>query len=137
MYDDAENYPQKFTANYLFLINATESDLPRVNQPSRDRRTELIGIGRCSRPVRRSAQPGDRRAQSKAVGRGGSGRLERTGQRSLEEDHVLLDVGTRFHRYQQILESTPQIVPDLWTKKVRQLFRMSREGDKPFRKAFK
>jgi hypothetical protein len=40
-YDDTENYPQKFTAHYLFLINATESDLPRVNQPSRDRRAEL------------------------------------------------------------------------------------------------
>ena len=40
-YDDTENYPQKFTANYLFLINQTESDLPRVNQPSRDRRAEL------------------------------------------------------------------------------------------------
>jgi photosystem II stability/assembly factor-like uncharacterized protein len=35
-YDDVENYPQKFTANYLFLINQTESDLPRVNQPSLD-----------------------------------------------------------------------------------------------------
>ena len=40
-YDDVENYPQKFTANWLFLINQTESDLPRVNQPSRDRRAEL------------------------------------------------------------------------------------------------
>ena len=40
-YDDTENYPQKFTANYLFLINATESDIPRVNQPSKDRRAEL------------------------------------------------------------------------------------------------
>jgi photosystem II stability/assembly factor-like uncharacterized protein len=40
-YDDTENYPQKFTANYLFLINQTESDLPRVNQPSRERRAEL------------------------------------------------------------------------------------------------
>jgi photosystem II stability/assembly factor-like uncharacterized protein len=40
-YDDTENFPQKFTANWLFLINATESDLPRVNQPSRDRLAEL------------------------------------------------------------------------------------------------
>ena len=40
-YDDVENFPQKFTANYLFLINQTESDLPRVNQPSRDLRAEL------------------------------------------------------------------------------------------------
>ena len=40
-YDDVENFPNKFTANYLFLINQTESDLPRVNQPSRDRLAEL------------------------------------------------------------------------------------------------
>jgi hypothetical protein len=40
-YDDTENFPQKFTANWLFMINATESDLPRVNQPSRDRMAEL------------------------------------------------------------------------------------------------
>ena len=40
-YDDTENFPQQFTANWLFLVNATESDLPRVNQPSRDRLAEL------------------------------------------------------------------------------------------------
>ncbi len=40
-YDDVENFPNKFTANYLFLINQTESDIPRVNQASRDRRAEL------------------------------------------------------------------------------------------------
>ncbi len=36
-YDDVENFPNKFTANYLYLINQTESDLPRVNQSSLDR----------------------------------------------------------------------------------------------------
>jgi photosystem II stability/assembly factor-like uncharacterized protein len=41
VYDDAENYPAKFTANYLFLINQTESDIPRVNQPSLIRMQEL------------------------------------------------------------------------------------------------
>ena len=35
-YDDVENFPNKFTANYIFLINQTESDIPRVNQPSLD-----------------------------------------------------------------------------------------------------
>ncbi len=40
-YDDAENFPNKFTANYLFLVNATESDIPQVNQPSLDRKKEL------------------------------------------------------------------------------------------------
>ncbi|MEW6320292.1 MAG: glycosyl hydrolase [Acidobacteriota bacterium] len=40
-YDDVENFAQKFTANYLFLINQTESDLPRVNRSSLDRLEEL------------------------------------------------------------------------------------------------
>ena len=40
-YDDVENFPNRFTANYIFLINQTESDLPRVTQPSRDRLAEL------------------------------------------------------------------------------------------------
>jgi len=40
-YDDVENFPNKFTANYMFLINQTESDIPRVNQPSLDRLQEL------------------------------------------------------------------------------------------------
>ncbi|WP_026849569.1 WD40/YVTN/BNR-like repeat-containing protein [Gemmatimonas phototrophica] len=40
-YDDVENFAQKFSANWLFMVNATESDLPRVNKPSRERLTEL------------------------------------------------------------------------------------------------
>ncbi len=40
-YDDVENFPNKFTANYLFLVNQTESDLPRVNQSSLDRLEEM------------------------------------------------------------------------------------------------
>ncbi len=40
-YDDVENFPNKFTANFLFLINQTESAIPAVNQPSRDRYEEL------------------------------------------------------------------------------------------------
>lgn len=40
-YDDVENFPNKFTANYMFLINQTESDIPRVNKPSLDRLQEL------------------------------------------------------------------------------------------------
>ena len=42
-YDDVENFPNKFTANYLFLINQTESDIPRVNQPSLDLLKQLNG----------------------------------------------------------------------------------------------
>ena len=30
-YDDVENFPNKFTAEYIFLINQTESSIPRVN----------------------------------------------------------------------------------------------------------
>jgi hypothetical protein len=41
VYDDADNFPAKFTANYLFLINQTESDIPMVNKPSLDRLQEL------------------------------------------------------------------------------------------------
>lgn len=40
-YDDVENFPNKFTANYMFLLNQTESDIPRVNQPSLDLMKEL------------------------------------------------------------------------------------------------
>lgn len=40
-YDDVENFPNKFTAEYLFLINASESDIPKINQPSKDRLAEL------------------------------------------------------------------------------------------------
>ncbi len=40
-YDDVDNFANKFTANYLFLINQTESDIPRVNQPSLDRLKQL------------------------------------------------------------------------------------------------
>jgi len=40
-YDDVENFKNKFTAEYLFLINQTESSIPRVNQSNIDRRNEL------------------------------------------------------------------------------------------------
>ncbi len=40
-YDDVENFPNKFTANYLFLANQTENDIPRVNQPNLDLLKEL------------------------------------------------------------------------------------------------
>ena len=40
-YDDVENFENKFTAEWLFLINQTESDIPVVNQGSMDRYTEL------------------------------------------------------------------------------------------------
>ena len=35
-YDDVENFPNKFTANYLYLINQTESSIPKVTKGSKD-----------------------------------------------------------------------------------------------------
>lgn len=40
-YDDVENFPNKFTAEYIFLINSTQSSLPRVNNVSKERLKEL------------------------------------------------------------------------------------------------
>lgn len=40
-YDDVENFPNKFTAEYIYMINQTNSSIPRVNQPNKDRRSEL------------------------------------------------------------------------------------------------
>ncbi|HNG88995.1 MAG TPA: glycosyl hydrolase, partial [Saprospiraceae bacterium] len=40
-YDDVENYPNRFSANYMFMLNQTESDIPRVHQPSLDLKREL------------------------------------------------------------------------------------------------
>ncbi len=40
-YDDVENFPNKFTAEYIFMINSAESAIPRVNQPTKARRDEL------------------------------------------------------------------------------------------------
>lgn len=41
VYDDVENFPNKFTADYMYLINQTESDIPRVNQPNLDLLKEM------------------------------------------------------------------------------------------------
>ena len=35
-YDDVENFPNKFSANYMFLLNQAESDIPLINQPALD-----------------------------------------------------------------------------------------------------
>ncbi|HMQ49533.1 MAG TPA: glycosyl hydrolase [Saprospiraceae bacterium] len=40
-YDDVENFPNKFTAEYIFLINQAESHLPRITKPVLERRQEL------------------------------------------------------------------------------------------------
>ena len=43
-YDDVENFPNKFTANYMFMVNQTESEIPRVNQPVLDLLKEYTPI---------------------------------------------------------------------------------------------
>ena len=40
-YDDVENFPNKFTAEYIFMINQTNSAIPRVNKSNKDRKAEL------------------------------------------------------------------------------------------------
>ncbi|UJP66408.1 glycosyl hydrolase [Mongoliitalea daihaiensis] len=40
-YDDVENFPNKFTANYLFLINQTEGSIPQVTEGTKKRYEEL------------------------------------------------------------------------------------------------
>ncbi|WP_289644187.1 WD40/YVTN/BNR-like repeat-containing protein [Maribacter aestuarii] len=40
-YDDVENFPNKFTAEYLFLINQTSGSIPRVNKSNVERKQEL------------------------------------------------------------------------------------------------
>jgi photosystem II stability/assembly factor-like uncharacterized protein len=35
-YDDVENFPNKFTAEYMFMMNECESDIPQINQSSLD-----------------------------------------------------------------------------------------------------
>jgi hypothetical protein len=42
-YDDVENFPNKFSSDYLFLINQTESEIPRVTQGSKELQKEMNG----------------------------------------------------------------------------------------------
>ena len=43
-YDDVENFENRFSADYLFMINTTESSIPRVNDPAKDERTKLDAL---------------------------------------------------------------------------------------------
>ena len=40
-YDDVENFENKFSAEYMFLMNHVESEIPSVNKPSEDRKAAL------------------------------------------------------------------------------------------------
>jgi photosystem II stability/assembly factor-like uncharacterized protein len=61
-YDDVENFPNKFTAEYLFLINQTESSLPRINEPSRERLAKLTkqweGLSATAKEIMETDIPG-------------------------------------------------------------------------------
>lgn len=54
-YDDMENFPNKFTSNYMFMINHAESDLPRVIKPTLDRLKDLnvvwVGLEKRARQL--------------------------------------------------------------------------------------
>jgi hypothetical protein len=79
-YDDVDNFENKFTANYLFLINQTESDIPRVNKANRDRYEELSrewsGLeARCRQILERDVPAYSQKLWG--VGIGAVGKIER------------------------------------------------------------
>ncbi|MEY2704482.1 MAG: hypothetical protein RL407_544 [Bacteroidota bacterium] len=41
-YDDVENFPNKFTANFMFMMNHGESSIPRINEGTKERHAELM-----------------------------------------------------------------------------------------------
>jgi hypothetical protein len=41
-YDDVENFPNKFTANFLFMMNHGESSIPSINEGTKARHVELL-----------------------------------------------------------------------------------------------
>ncbi|TAF51069.1 MAG: glycosyl hydrolase, partial [Sphingobacteriia bacterium] len=72
-YDDVENFPNKFTAQYMFTMNQAESDLPRINQPVLDEWTGLrktwAGLQQRGQALQKQALP-ELNAQLSAVGIG-------------------------------------------------------------------
>ena len=41
-YDDVENFPNKFTANFMYMMNHGESSIPKINEGTKARYAELI-----------------------------------------------------------------------------------------------
>jgi len=74
-YDDVENFRNKFTANYIFLINQTESAIPRVNQSSIERREELEVIWSELKNEGRSLLKNEIPAYTKTLWQAGIGAL--------------------------------------------------------------
>ena len=50
-YDDVENFPNKFTAEYIFLMNQNDSSLPKLNQASKNRLVELNNQWKALRSI--------------------------------------------------------------------------------------
>ncbi len=84
-YDDVENFPNKFTANYLFVINQAESDIPRVNQPARERIAELNTRWRELKQKGEAILKTDVPALNKKLWAAGIGALSVGGHSAIEE----------------------------------------------------
>ena len=41
-YDDVENFPNKFTANFMYMMNHGESSIPKINAGTKARYAELM-----------------------------------------------------------------------------------------------
>jgi len=41
-YDDVENFPNKFTANFMYMMNHGESSIPKINEGTKARYAELM-----------------------------------------------------------------------------------------------
>jgi hypothetical protein len=41
-YDNVENFPNKFTANFMFMMNHGESSIPKINEGTKARYAELM-----------------------------------------------------------------------------------------------
>lgn len=41
-YDDVENFPNKFTANFMYMMNHGESSIPKINEGTKSRYAELM-----------------------------------------------------------------------------------------------
>ncbi|MBU2527062.1 MAG: glycosyl hydrolase [Bacteroidetes bacterium] len=57
-YDDVENFENKFSAEYMFLLNHADSSLPKVNLPTIERKKELDAtwVGLKSKGIQLKAQ---------------------------------------------------------------------------------
>jgi hypothetical protein len=74
-YDDVENFPNKFTAEYLFMINQATSGIPRITNPVKERRKELDQLWEVLRKRGEEMINGDIPALNKALWESGFGAL--------------------------------------------------------------